>query len=120
MRLKTASNNVLILTAQRPDDFGFPQRVGVKQAYHGGYHCKVRLLKQVVNEAAGVAFSPAQPELSEQLFSRVGYVEDFSSRERSWVFFGDSRGCSKFPPARPQGAGRLRRTLAVRRKEARD
>ena len=25
----------------------------------------------------GVAFSPANPELSEQLFSRVGYVEDF-------------------------------------------
>ena len=30
------------------------------------------------------------------------------------------RGCSKFPPARPQEAGRLRRTLAVRRREARD
>lgn len=31
-----------------------------------------------------------------------------------------SRGCSKFSPARPEGVGRLRRTLAVRRREARD
>ena len=36
------------------------------------------------------------------------------------VFFGGFTGCSKFPPARPQEAGRLRRTLAVRRREARD
>ena len=34
--------------------------------------------------------------------------------------FRDFRGCSKFPPARPQGAGRLRRTFAVGRREARD
>ena len=33
--------------------------------------------------------------------------------------FGNSSGCSKFPPARPQEAGRLRRTLGVRRREAR-
>jgi hypothetical protein len=43
----------------------------------------VRLLKQVVNEAegekntGGVAFSPAQPQAVETVFSRVGYVEDF-------------------------------------------
>ena len=42
-----------------------------------------RLLKQVVNEAADEKipeawlFSPTHPELSEQLFSRVGYVEAF-------------------------------------------
>ena len=51
----------------------------------------VRLLKQVVNEAEGEknrrhnGFHPPNPELSEQLFSRVGYVEDFSRRERSWA-----------------------------------
>jgi len=28
-------------------------------------------------ETGGVAFSPAQPRAVEQLFSRVGYVEDF-------------------------------------------
>jgi len=52
---------------------------------------RLRLLKQVVNEAAGEKtpeahrFSPTHPELSEHLFSRVGYVEDFSRRERSWA-----------------------------------
>jgi hypothetical protein len=51
----------------------------------------LRLLKQVVNEAAGEKtpeawrFSLTHPELSEQLFFRVGYVEDFLRRERSWV-----------------------------------
>ena len=55
----------------------------------------VRLLKQVVNQAAGEKTSealnshPPNPELSEQLFSRVGYVEDFSRRERSWVSFSE-------------------------------
>jgi hypothetical protein len=51
-----------------------------------------------------------------------GYVEDFFElRTRLGVLFsGDFGGCSKFPPARPKGAGRLRRTLAVRRREARD
>jgi hypothetical protein len=28
-------------------------------------------------ETGGAAFPPAKPELSEQLFSQVGYVEDF-------------------------------------------
>ncbi|MEO5865346.1 MAG: hypothetical protein ABIQ79_09965 [Nitrospiraceae bacterium] len=53
----------------------------------------VRLLKQVVDEAAGEKTQehdgsrPPNPELSEQLFPRVGYVEDFSRRERSWREF---------------------------------
>ena len=51
----------------------------------------LRLLKQVVSEAAGekkpeaLHSHPPNPELSEQLFSRVWYVEDFSRRERSWA-----------------------------------
>jgi hypothetical protein len=71
----------------------------------------------VVNEAAGektggVAFSPANPELSEQLVSRVGYGEDFSRRERSWVSFsGTLEAAQKFSPARPQGGTRLRTKL---------
>ena len=64
-----------------------------------GQHAKVginrmaRLLKQVVNEAAGEKtpeawrFSPAQPRAVGTALSRVGYVEDFSSLERSWVLF---------------------------------
>jgi hypothetical protein len=52
-----------------------------------GINRMVRLLKQVVNEAAGEKtpearrFSPTHPELSEQLFPQVGCVEDFSRRE---------------------------------------
>jgi hypothetical protein len=44
----------------------------------------LRLLKHVVNEAAGVAFF-THHELSEQLFSHLGYIENFLSRERGWV-----------------------------------
>jgi hypothetical protein len=50
-----------------------------------GINRMMRLLKQVVNGAAGEKtpeaqrFSPPNPELSEQLFSQVGYAEDFSS-----------------------------------------
>ena len=42
-----------------------------------------RMLKKFVQrghrqvETGGVTFPPAQPELSEQLFSQAGYVEDF-------------------------------------------
>jgi len=55
----------------------------------------VRLLKQVVNEAAGekntggVAFF-THHELSEQLFFHLGYIEDFLRRERSWLSFPET------------------------------
>lgn len=39
-----------------------------------GLNCMMRLLKQVVNEAAGEKMPEAYP---------LGYIEDFSSRERS-------------------------------------
>ena len=63
----------------------------VKPHARVGINCMVRLLKRVVNKAQGrkhrrrSGFHPPNPELSEQLFSHVGYVEDFSSRERSWA-----------------------------------
>ena len=51
------------------------------------------MLKNVVQqghkrvETGSVAFSPSHPELSEQLFSRVGYVEDFGELRTTLVHF---------------------------------
>ena len=63
----------------------------------------MRLLKQVVNEAAvektpeAQRSHPPNPELSEQLFSRVGYVEDFfETRTKLGVFSGDSEAAQNF------------------------
>jgi hypothetical protein len=50
--------------------------LGVKRPATVGINCMVRLLKQVVNEAAGEKTQEAYP---------LGYVEDFLSRERSWT-----------------------------------
>jgi hypothetical protein len=111
--MKMLSNNLLERTKQR--DQQIPTEIS-------------RLLKQVVNEAGGekntggVTLSPAKPRAVGTALSRAGYVEDFFEprTKLGFVFSGDSGGCSKFLPARPQGAGRLRRTLVVRRREARD
>ena len=96
--------------------------LAVSQHAAVGLKRMVRLLKQVVNEAGGekntggVTFSPAKPRAVGTALSRVGYVEDFFEprTKLGFVFSGDSGGCSKFLPARPQGAGRLRRSFLTR------
>ena len=84
-----------------------------------------RLLKQVVNEAAGAkntggvaVLTHPTPSCRNRFFLAWGTLRIYRKRER-FFFFRDS-GCSKFPPARPQEAGRPRRTLVIRRTEARD
>ena len=62
-----------------------------------GINRLARLLKQVVNEAAGekntggvAVFTRPTPELSEQLFSQVGYVEDiFEMRTKLGACFSN-------------------------------
>jgi hypothetical protein len=73
--------------------------------------------------------------VTDRIFGQNLTLSSWSSRltrrcTRPLMAIGDRRmplrasiawcGCSKFPPARPQGTGRLRRTLAVGRREARD
>src|SRR6267143_7225274 len=56
----------------------------------------LRLLKQVVNEAAGEKTPEAYP---------LGYVEDFSRQERSWVFFQRFQRLLKISASKAAGSG---------------